>query len=360
MDVPRDKYGRPLVRLESGSGLEACTRPTTVADTLDDQHALSRWSERRLARGLALRPDLHALVAATADEDAHELDTLCARAKDAAAARAGANTGSALHYFTAQLDRGEDVTAPPPLDAAVELYARTLADAEVHVVPGMVEHFVILTGESEPIAGSLDRIVEIRGQHHIADLKTGASLNFAWLSISIQLAIYARAQHFYDPDTETLSPKPDVDLERALVVHLRPDPLTCELRWVRIGDDAGWGHTQQALSVRAARRDLTEPFADADVIPRRRAWLVGRVTRLVTDYPDVAAVLAQRWPVGVPTFKSSDMHTAQQLAAIQCVVVQVEGEAELPFDDPDPTVLLSRGGRGRRTPKEKRSSAQTN
>ena len=64
----RDRYGRPMVTPRNGGKPKPFTRPTTIADTLDDRHNLELWMQRQVLKGSIARPDLYAL-AATTDPD---------------------------------------------------------------------------------------------------------------------------------------------------------------------------------------------------------------------------------------------------------------------------------------------------
>ena len=61
----RDRYGRPMVTPRNGGKPKPFTRPTTIADTLDDRHNLELWMQRQVLKGSIARPDLHALAATT-------------------------------------------------------------------------------------------------------------------------------------------------------------------------------------------------------------------------------------------------------------------------------------------------------
>ena len=58
MELPRDRWGRPLIEPPDGGKAKPYTRVSTLAKTLDDKTALSKWLCRQTAIGLAQRPDL--------------------------------------------------------------------------------------------------------------------------------------------------------------------------------------------------------------------------------------------------------------------------------------------------------------
>ena len=117
-----------------------------------------------------------------------------------------------------------------------------------------IERLVVV--DPHMVAGTPDRIGMYRGRGRpkIADLKTGASVEHSMGAIAVQLAIYAHANAIYD-NGERL-PMPDVDLERAVVIHLPVGAGTCTLYEVDIA--AGWEAFQLAMTVRdwRKRRDL--------------------------------------------------------------------------------------------------------
>src|SRR5690242_11341562 len=62
-EVPRDRWGRPLIRPLDGGQPEPYTRVSTLAKALDDLNQLMAWKQRKTAEGLIRRPDLLTRVA---------------------------------------------------------------------------------------------------------------------------------------------------------------------------------------------------------------------------------------------------------------------------------------------------------
>jgi hypothetical protein len=235
----------------------AYQRVTTLAGMLEARQALERWKIRQVGRGLALRPDLLAKIAACPDDDRARIDGICEMALEAAAGSAGANLGTALHEMTARLDAGEDFHPPPPWDADVKAYRDLLDRAGIGVVPQWVEQTVVL--EAWKVAGTFDRIVTVKGRNYILDLKTGRDLSYGWLAIAVQLACYAHADRLWDWDAGAGRPMPLVSRQRALVVHLPAGTATAALHVVDIA--AGWEAAQAAVAVKEwrARKTLARP-----------------------------------------------------------------------------------------------------
>lgn len=312
-------------------GGERFTRCTTFAASIDDRYSLERWQQRMVGTGLVLRQDLYALWAANIDDRDH-LNDLCEQAIEAAKASAGANLGTALHSFAEQIDRGETPVIPSPWDADIAAYTACLDANGVRVDPNLMEGVVVC--RSLGVAGRYDRIVTIDGwpKPFIADLKTG-DIHYAMNTIAIQLAIYANADELYDPDTDQLSPMPDVDLEQAVVIHLPAGTGKCTLHMVDI--KAGWEAARLCRDVRAWRttRNLATPFESTT--SERAKWLANRVATLKDSYPAALQELATRWPEGVPTFKQGG-HTEDHLLQISLVLSDVEARHQVEFGDPDP------------------------
>ena len=258
-DVPRDRWGRPLVVPLEGGKPVGYVRATTYADTLEDKFNLQQWESRMVALGIAARDDLRYAVAAHRD-DKTKLNAICKEAKDAAKGSAGATTGTALHSLTEQLDRGTLDMAFVPKDLTADIDAYRAATAALGIVE--IEQFGVV--DSIRVGGTWDRIVRIDGRKYIADLKTG-SVDFGMGKIAAQLAIYSRATPYdFTTKTRRTPNTADVDQDRALIIHLPAGTGRCTLIWVDI--DAGWRAVHLATQVREwrARKDLAQPFAHLD------------------------------------------------------------------------------------------------
>ena len=260
VEPSRDRYGRYLLPDPDSGEVRAWTRATTWAKTLSDTTGLHKWECRMVAKGITLRPDLYALAAAAPADDVTALDTLTEAAREAAAASASANLGTALHRFTERHDRGELVAPPEPWAADLAAYTATLRAEGITIDPAHIERITPVPGLGA--AGTLDRIAKVPGHGLvIADVKTGQDLRWSWGEIAVQLAIYAHGAGLWTG--RGYDPMPEVSQERALVIHLPAGQARCELHWLDIA--AGWDAARLATAVRAwrARRDLTAPYATA-------------------------------------------------------------------------------------------------
>lgn len=245
--VPRDRWGRPLIVPVGGGKPVPYTRVSTLAKTLDDTEGLSRWKCRQTAAGIATRPDLHAL-AVSARGDQKTLDRVVKEAMDAAGSGSAANLGTSLHSFTELIDAGEGIDhAPAELHADLDAYARAIVAAGL--VPVDMERFVV--NDTIQAAGTYDRRFQLPdGRVVIGDLKTGATAPKYAQATAMQVAVYARSDH-YDPGDSHRSPF-DADLEVGLLVHLPVGAGRCDLYALDL--ESGWAAAVIATTVRGWRK----------------------------------------------------------------------------------------------------------
>lgn len=358
----RDHWGRPLVTPPGGGRAVAYTRTTTVAKTLDDEGALTKWGMRMTAAGLVRRPDLLALIASKLtpggdipEEATGEINEWCDQAKEAAASSKAANLGTALHAMTETVDDGGALGhVPGDLLADIDAYRRETAPIEMLAI----ENFVVL--DDWKVAGTFDRLVRMPdGRVLCADLKTGKDLSYSWRSISVQLAIYVHGL-LYDGKARQALP-PEIDQTTALVVHLPVGGASCTLHELDIA--AGWQAFEHSMWTRAwrNRRDLARPIrlagatkstgaaasapkpspptasapATAPADPVRRQWLAERLAALPAE---ARTTMAAHWPAGVPGMKGDHRHTDAEIDAVVAVLDRVEAGHDVPFGAPDPTL----------------------
>lgn len=253
----RDRFGRYLLPDPVASGPAsdlAWTRCTTFAKAISDTYHLSRWQMRMVAKGVAMRPDLHALAAAAAISDKRALDEVADAAMETAGSADGRNKGTALHRFTERVDLGEQITVPQPWNADVAAYQATMAAAAITVPRQYIERITVV--RDLRVAGTFDRILHLPdGRMVIGDLKTQKDF-YSWLEIAVQLAIYSRADALWNATTNRYDPMPTVDQNIAIVMHLPVGQGVCTLHEVDIA--AGWEIAQVCQQVRLlrGRKDL--------------------------------------------------------------------------------------------------------
>lgn len=220
---PRDRWGRPLLVPVKGGERQAYTRMSTLANYICDQSGLATWEKRLLARGLAEREDLCAMIAALprCHSDKRDKRTLSAAEKredkevnakldgylNEALEHAGrswkANSGTAVHGFT---DPGADLDAVPErMKADVDSFLTYIGSGTIEVLA--TEVFVV--NDALQCAGSFDHIGRVNGVPGMSgpvviDKKTG-QIDGKGLSFAIQLAGYATSD-VYDLDTDERRP----------------------------------------------------------------------------------------------------------------------------------------------------------
>jgi hypothetical protein len=216
---PRDRWGRPLLVPPGGGERKPYTRMSTLANYVSDQSGLATWEKRLLARGLAEREDLAAMVAAlpSCEADKRDKKTLTATEKredkainaklddyiEQALEHAGrsfkANHGTAIHGFT---DPGSDLTAVPDrMKADVRSWLQWLERYGIEILA--TEVFVV--NEALQAAGSFDHLARIPSVGIVVlDKKTGV-VDGKDLAFAVQLSGYAHAE-VYDLDTDERRP----------------------------------------------------------------------------------------------------------------------------------------------------------
>lgn len=263
-EVRRDRYGRYLLPpLMNASGKEVPrTRATTFCKSVSDTFGLMQWSNRMVAKGVALRPDLYALASATDVTDKKTFDKLAEDAKQAAGATSAASLGTALHSFTEAVDRGEDPEVPLQWKADIEAYKKLMIDAALEIPLWGIER--IVTVERFGIAGTFDRLAKVTkqlevgpyvlepGDWVILDVKTGKDLKYAFNEISIQLALYAHADAMWNGTEIQFEDMPDVRQDVGLVVHLPVGKGQAELYALDI--ESGWNAAELCEQVRNWRK----------------------------------------------------------------------------------------------------------
>jgi hypothetical protein len=340
VEPKRDRWGRPQVVSPDGGKPVSYTRATTIAKTIEDQHSLIAWRARVTAKGLTIRSELLSMIAVT--DDRQRLDELCEQAAEAGGAAERREKGTALHEALRRHFTGAPV--PPMFAADVAAVDQLLAAHQLEPMPDMTERFCVL--DEHRIAGSFDLILTRGGQRRIADIKTGASLDYSGLAFATQLAIYANADALYDPANDTRHPMPDIDRSLAYIIHVQPGSGVAALHTVDI--TYGRRALDLCLEVRRARNEgrrlitqcetPTQPTsgpAGAEVCDPRRDNLARRCSAL-RQHPGAAETLAAAWPAGIPGFKAEHRHRPDELDAIEAELERVERQHMAPFDPPPP------------------------
>lgn len=347
--IKRDHWGRYVLPHPHTGKEQPWRRVTTVAKVLEDRYHLEQWAMRNVALGMGKRKDLFARAAACTADDRDELADIVKQAESAAASQRAANLGNALHQFTEQLDLGQAPQVPDPWQADVLAYARKLGEA------GITHTAIEITAclPEEGVVGTTDRISVWNGKPVIADLKTG-KVEYSWLTIAIQLALYSRASFYWT--AHGWEPMPLVNQDVALVYHLPAGQGECTIYEVDL--KLGWKAAQEALKVlklrtqgRQVAKPVDVPEAPApksvrsksapDPDPENRVeWLRGRVKAIIAA--GYGGELAKLWDrERVPPLTKADPTDEQiDLAAQWCS--NIEKKRQLPLPPGDPATPIQR------------------
>lgn len=340
---PRDRWGRYLLPPPGNPEAKPVpwTRATTIAKAPEDQAGLMKWAQRTVVAGLGRRPDLVALAATTDPTDKTALGRIAGDAEEAGGAATGRNTGTAIHAAIEAANRGE---APSQMFATeVQAYTEALTAAGLVAVPELVERIVVCTDHR--IAGTFDMALRDRaGNTFVADLKTGSVAYPA--AFSIQLAIYAAADHLVTADYRHYEPAPSWSAERGIIVHL-PQGGPCTLHWLDL--TAGRHGLDVALAVRewrstAKANTLLSPVTTVDTpvdTPTDTALDVERLGWFTARYDEVRSAAGPQaikaaWPAELPTPKHRHTWTPAQLEQACQTITVLHNRRGLDFPPVDP------------------------
>lgn len=255
-EIPRDRYGRPMVLPPQGKKRVAYRRVTTFVRCLEDTYNLMNWKNRQVAYGMGQRKDLVLAAAAADPDDKRKLNEIAEKATEHAMASASATTGTALHALTERIDRGQPLGyVPAEYQADIDAYRR----ATEHIEFSAIESFRVHDGWQ--VAGTTDRIgKDADGITRVYDIKTG-SIDYPH-KMAMQLAMYARSIPYdIETDKRTTDPEP-VDLRYGVIIHLPAGQGRCDL--YKIDITLGWGACLIAKQVWEwrAQKGLVELLTD--------------------------------------------------------------------------------------------------
>ncbi|WP_394620966.1 hypothetical protein JNUCC0626_18285 [Lentzea sp. JNUCC 0626] len=290
-ELPRDRWGRPLITPPGETEAVPYTRTTTFVGVLEDTYHLGLWQMRMVALGMASRRDLQLAASAISDPkdrfQKRTLNDIAKSAMEAAAGSAAATTGTALHTFTENIDRGLPVgNIPEEFAPDLKAYKDITADFTVVDIEGFCVHDGLRVG------GSYDRIMRLPvgglrapewwiEQHPdedpiiegsvIWDLKTGGSMEaglFGISKIAMQMGTYGNSVN-YDHTLGSRTPLPgNPRKDLGIVCHLPAGSGQAQLIWVDIA--AGWEmtlHIAPEVHAWRKRKDISAPFRAASATP---------------------------------------------------------------------------------------------
>lgn len=257
---------------------------------------------------------------------------LCAAAPDRHA-REKAQQGTDLHKVMEDIAQGRTPVALLPDDQVHIDQVKAWCDAWQ---PEFIHSEQSVFSRTHGYAGTPDAFVKLPGIGTVvADWKRQPS---PYDAVAYQLAPYARADYVIVSGgayrrvavPETVG---------AVVVNFPPDGSPAQVRPVKPAlMEQAWDVFLHTIPLHADRNTkyLDDPVDAPAVIPGdpdRRAFLKARIELLRDFYADTGVVMwiAANWPVGIPTLKQADDHTADQLAAIGRLLDRAEAEHEIPF-----------------------------
>ena len=323
-----DGWGRYKLPSPSTGRPTGYTRATTVASTLDDTYNLSRWSRRETVR--------HVLTAAGAAGESARLfaglqdaldagekgnvDSILDAIDDLGGGKDAAELGTAVHAWLEAVDIGQILPAdvPQEFQPYIRSYRTVLARYGLTPVPEYAERVVLNDSGEETIAGTLDRIyrVEATGELILGDVKTSKTLDYSYLSISVQLALYGHASWMLKTDGTGWEPMPEINRDYAVVLHVPSDqPERAEA----VTMDLAYGLASTAVSLDARRRrkeaKKAVPFVHALPIPTAEALRYTQARHAIQDISDPAD-LAAIWEQYQDVWTDDLTQLGEQLAAL--------------------------------------------
>jgi hypothetical protein len=336
-DFTRDRWGRPLVSDPNGGAKPIpYGRPSSFGDMIADKFNLQKWGKRQVVVGMANTPSLAARVMA-AGGDKKLLDAIAEDALTAAKSNERADIGTALHRIIERQIAGEDVELVEPYAADVRAFwdCLTATGFKIHQLDGRPMSEIKCVNDDWQLAGTFDLVLEgPDGTCYIADLKTGASLDFGHIGYAVQLAVY-RDSSLYDCDSGARSDMPKCHRGTGIIIHLPAGEARCSLHDVDL--ERGREMARLCAAVRDVRKVKTitaracapspTTTPDPDYL---HADLLERINAIKATKPAFDQLLAS-WPTGVPTPKNSGQWADEHMQPIIDTLRAVEREHSLPF-----------------------------
>lgn len=329
-DIPRDHYGRYLIPHMDGTKPatnKGFTRVSTTKSALSNTFGIQEWSKSRVVDGIGADPDLmeQAIRAHAMPSGTEKNATLRRIADDAFVVGGGkerSGLGTGFHQLTEDRNKGQTVDVPPEQVPDIDAYDRMLIDNHITILPKYLERVLMCPFNQ---GGTVDNIVRMWNpatedwELLVADLKTGRSLDRAWLEIKIQLWSYANAYgmwttteiHRNDPkDPQKItgvdgfwSPMPrELRTDKALIFHVPLDgtaalyvvDLSGTERHVRAAVEAKRANAEARHGVRSVYTYRPEAFMVTPVYDMTSELLNPAVDQQVVDQQLAAKAAVER------------------------------------------------------------------
>lgn len=332
-ELPRDRWGRPLITPPDGGEPVAYTRATTFAGTLDDTSMLTKWKMRNVAIGVARSKALQMGALAADPQDRSGKKTLDEIAENALAAANGsdaATTGTALHSFTEKIERGQPLGyVPEEYLPDLDAYRGLLARERIETIA--VEGFCVL--DDLGVGGTYDRLnrtplglltpdgrdLAAEGLDVVGDVKTGG-IDFAIGKIGMQLAEYSLSEDYDHRNGARAplgtfsalpgkTPRP-VSQDWGIIIHLPAGTGTASLVWVNLTvPRAALQLARDVRAYRAGARNLSSKFASISSAapPPVTAAEALRAATTVAELRAVHPRYAAEWTPGLTSLAQSIM-----------------------------------------------------
>lgn len=340
-------FGPPIVRgqynlVDPATGKVAkLQRATNRLKTIDDQAGLNKWLMRTALTGAAAHPDIIAAINAAAGDN-RKLDELAEMAREHGGGNTAARLGTAYHSHFEEWNRHGTVPADPDAARWLQGVASALGNAGMTVDPWWVER--VVANFASGYAGQIDGAVTTSGgRPMLIDLKTGKDVKKGLNGYAIQLALYAAATHYWDPETNTCGDLPEVNRQVGYIIHAPIDGSAVTLYILDLAAGAEMLDVIDTVMAWRKRKDVGEVVEAAaaavtvdqpdDETAARLAWIVTAVTELVDAGHGEA--LAAAWPNLVPTLRDAREtgvpHTVAELDMIHRGVMVAAGNVGYSF-----------------------------
>jgi len=336
--VVRGQY--QLTNPDTGT-VQKLQRVTNRIGILADRSGLNKWLNRTALAGAASDPDLIRQINEAAQaEDNRRLDDLAEAAREAGGGNAAAQLGTKLHTvferFNLYGTRPTDPTHAKWLDGVIAAMDAAGFTVQTHWVERVVANFNVDAG----FAGQIDAAVSIKGDADtfLIDLKTGKDVRYGLNEYCLQLATYASATHYWDPDTNTCTPIKRGELSGlyGYIIHapVNLDPVTIYELDLTVAEPAAAMIDQ----IKAWRKTKVGEPIDLTPAPVELTPL-GWITQAAAVLADNGCLedLAQVWPPGVPTLRAARVDGVQlsplELDAIHEAISTIAATHQLDFFD---------------------------